>query len=196
MVKDVVDKTATRTTDDAVLCQSWRDIVGTNYNTPAHVINISARILEKENLNLEDVVAIYAKQSMSIFDAIVAAFDAKFYYVILRPITYIRGVMGNNAWNPLYTTIIHPSYPATMPSAAAAGFRIMEDVLGKNYAFTDSSLSNLYGKRNYSSFDELVGDIGKTRLLSGHNFQPAIDAGITQGNTVAELTSSIPLKKE
>lgn len=196
MIKDVVDKTAARTPDDAVLCQSWRDIVGTNYNTPAHVLNITTRILEKEGMNLEDVAVIYAKQGMATFDAIVSAFDGKFYYSLLRPITYIRGVMGNTTWNPLYTTIIHPSYPATMPGASAAGFQILENVLGKNYAFKDSSLSNLYGIRNYSSFEGIVTDVGKTRLLSGHNFQPAIDAGRLQGIAVAELTEALPLKKE
>lgn len=195
MVKDVVDRSNARTADEAVLCQSWRDIVGTNFNTPAHVLNITTFIMEAKAPDLEDAAVIYAKQGMAVFDAIVSAFDAKFYYSLLRPITYVRGPMANNTWNPLYITIIHPSYPATMPSASAAGFRILEQAFGGNVEFTDNSLSNLYGSRNYSSFAEVIQDVGKTRVVSGHNFQISVDAGIMQGKKVADITNALPFRK-
>lgn len=189
--QDVVDRTAARTADEAVLCQSWRDLVGTNYNTPAHVLHISTRILEKEIIPLDGAAVIYAKQVAAMYDAVVSVFYAKYYYAQLRPITYIRGVMNNGSWNSLYPTIQHPSYPSTMSGVAAAGFMIVAKHIGEDYVFTDSTLSSLYGKREYRSFDEIITDVGKTRLLSGHNYQAAIDAGIRQGKLVADLTDDL-----
>ena len=191
MFTDVVDKTAARTADDAVLCQSWRDLVGTNYNTPAHVLHISTRILEKEAMPLDGAALIYVKQTTAMYDAVVSAFYAKFYYAQLRPITFIRGVINNSTWNSLYPTIPHPAYPSTMTSVASAGFNIMAKHLGESYAFADSSLRQLYGIRNYQSFDEIIADVGKTRLLSGHNYQAAINAGMVQGLAVADRTDDM-----
>jgi hypothetical protein len=189
--QDVVDRTAARTPDDATLCQSWRDLVGTNYNTPAHVLNLTTGILEKETFPLDAAALIYVKQVTAMYDAVVSVFYAKYYYSMQRPITYIRGVMNNSSWNSLYPTIPHPAYPSTMSGVAAAGFTILAKHIGEDYAFTDSTLSSLYGRRNYLSFDEIISDVGRTRLLSGHNYQAAIDAGILQGQLIAHLTDDL-----
>lgn len=192
---DVITKTAARTPDDALLCQSWRDLVGTNYNTPSHVLRITTDILADEPMDLEQAAALYAKQGMAMFDAVVSAFNAKFHYSLLRPITYIRGVMMNAAWNPLYITIIHPSYPSTMPCAAAAGFQVVATAIGQERSFEDRSLENLYGVRSYKGFDAVIADVGRTRVLSGHNFQFAVDAGINQGLQVADAVNALPFRK-
>ena len=145
-------------------------------------------------MNLEDASVLYAKQSIAMFDAIAATFYAKFDMSILRPVTYIQNFIDPN-WNSVYPTPQHPSYPAIAPSATAAAVVIWEDVFGKNYNFIDDSQSNLYGDWSYSSFADLLKDVGRSRSHSGLNFVPSVESGINQGTLVGEMVNALPFKK-
>ena len=184
-----------RTQDDINICQHWRDLVGTNYHTPSHMLKLTSEIITKDKLNLEDASVVYAKVSIAIFDAIAALFKAKFHYAALRPITYIRNVMGFTAWNSLYPTPAHPAYPASAICAAAAGAAILKKTFGTNYSFIDSTQKALYGSWTYSSFDGLVQDAGRSRTHSGINFKFAVDAAIIQGGNVGQMIYQLPFKK-
>lgn len=185
------------TLQDSIIVEAWRDRVGMNYNTPSHVVKLATEITSKEKLNLEEASVFFAKLTMSLFDAVVAVFYAKFHtsLSLIRPITYIRDVMGKTTWNSVYPTIIHPSYPATMPGAAAAGAEILEQTYGANYSFTDSTQKEIYGSFNFNSFADMVKDVGKSRTHSGHNFKQSVDAGIIQGRAIATKVNQLPFKK-
>ncbi len=183
------------TAADNQVSQSWRDLVGTNLNTPAHMLKLTAQILEKENRNLEDAATILAKEGMAMHDAIVAAFDQKFEFALLRPITYIRDVLSHNSWNTLYPTPQHPAYPAVSTAAAASSVVILEKAFGTAYSFLDSTQKTLYGTYTYSTFNQLLDDVGKSRVLSGLNYQFATDDGITLGRFTGNHIANLPFKK-
>jgi len=185
------------TLQDSMIVEAWRDRVGINFNTPSHILKLATEIVIKEKTNLEDAVVLFAKLTMSLSDAVVSSFYAKFHpsIALIRPITYIRNVMGKPTWNSVYPTIIHPSYPATMPSAAAAGAEILEQAFGINYSFADSTQKSLYGTFYFDSFADMVEDAGISRTHSGHNFRQSVNAGITQGRAVAAKVQQLPFKK-
>ena len=191
---EVYNLTQNLTPTDLVNIQAWRDILGTNYNTPSHVLKLTSKFIKNENINLEDASVIYAKQSIAMFDAIAATFYAKFDKSLLRPVTYIQSFI-DPTWNSVYPTPQHPSYPAVAPSAAAAAVVIWEDVFGKQYNFVDDSQSSLYGDWNYSSFSDLLEDVGKSRSNSGLNFVSSVESGINQGTLVGEMVNALPFKK-
>ncbi|QNA44014.1 phosphatase PAP2 family protein [Lacibacter sediminis] len=182
------------TVDDIRLSQAWRDIRG-NYNTPAHIAKLTSQIITKEHTNLEEASVIYAKTFCSMFDAIAAVFKAKFTYSLLRPITYIRNVMGFNNWTTVIPTLQHPSYPSTSACAAASAVHVLEESFGTEYAVIDSTQNTLYGTWTYSSLDGFLQDVGKSRLVSGINFRFSVNAGINQGRQVGQLFVDLPLKK-
>lgn len=179
---------------DLVNIQAWRDILGTNYNTPSHVLKLTSKFIENEKINLEDASVIYAKQSIAMFDAIAATFYSKFNISLLRPVTYIQSFI-DPTWNSVYPTPQHPSYPAVAPSAAAAAVVIWNDVFGENYNFVDDTQSNLYGDWGYSSFADLLNNVGHSRSYSGLNFVLSVQSGIKQGTQVGELVNALPFKK-
>lgn len=179
---------------DLTTIQAWRDILGTNYNTPSHVLKLTSNFIGIEKINLEDASIIFAKQSIAMFDAIAATFYAKFDMSLLRPVTYIQNII-DPTWNSVYPTPQHPSYPAIAPSAAAAAVVIWEDVFGENYNFVDDTQSNLYGNWSYSSFKGLLEDVGRSRSHSGLNFVPSVESGINQGTLVGEMVNALPFKK-
>lgn len=180
--------------EDKAICQAWRDLLGINFNTPAHTLKLTAEIIAIENTDLENASVIFAKQGIAIFDAIASAFNSKFHYSLLRPVTFIKGQIDPN-WNSLYPTPQHPSYSAVAPAAAAAAVAIMENAFGKNYSFTDDTQTNLYGNWEYASFDELLLDVGRSRTHSGLNFQISVDAGIVQGRYIGERVNGLRFKK-
>ena len=129
------------------------------------------------------------------FDAIASTIGAKFHYSTLRPITFIREVMGIEDWNSIYPTPQHPSYPAIAPSVAAAGIVMLEKQFGNNYKFTDSTQHALYGSPNYNSLNNLIKDVGKSRTHSGLNFEISVTEGTKQGRAVGEMIYNLPFKK-
>ena len=184
----------TLTPDNIKLVTHWRDIIGTNYNQPSHTLKLTAEFIKKENVNLEDASVLFAKQTFAAFDAIVAASKAKFHYSLQRPITYIRNVMGFTGWNSVYPTPQLPSYP-TYQGLQASSITILESYFGKNYAFIDSVHHALYGSFTYASLNALLNDIKSSYIMSGTEFQFAIDAGVSQGQAVGKLINALPFKK-
>lgn len=194
MANELYQVSLTLTPDDIKLAQSWRDFFP-NFNTPSHMLKLSSQIAAKEKLNLEDAAVFYAKLNISMSDAIAAVFKSKFHYAQVRPITYIRNVIGQNSWNTVTPTPQHPAYPATVPSAAAASVTILEKFFGNNYPVIDSTQQEWIGTWNYASLDEFSKNVGRSKILAGHNYKPAIDAGINQGRTVGNMVHILPFKK-
>jgi hypothetical protein len=183
------------TPDDIRISQSWRDLIGVNFNAPGHILRLTSQIVEKENMDLEKASVLFAKQGMAMFDAIAVIFKRKFEFSLLRPVTYIRNVQGHSNWNSLYPTPQHPSYPAVAPGAAGAAVVILEKTFGYHYNFLDSTQHTLYGTWTYSDFDQMLEDVGKSRTLSGINFQFAVNDGKLIGRRIGEKIDALPFKK-
>ena len=182
------------TAEESRAFNNWRDIQGTNYTPPAHTLRIATEIIIKEKPDLEFAAEFFAKQTMAAADAIGAVFNAKFHYALLRPVTYIRNILGYTTWNSLSPAPQHPSYPDEM-NATASTVAILENYLGTNYSFIDSTQKSLYGSFTYASLNDLLLDIGKARTHGGVTFDFCIDAGIAQGRSVAAMVNALPFKK-
>lgn len=172
---------------------NWRDL-SPNYNPIAHMLKISTEIFIKEKLNLEDASVLFAKQTMAASDAASAVFKSKFHYALIRPVTYIRGVMGQNTWLSFGTTPQTPSYPDEL-AVTAASVDILENYFGANYAVTDSVHQSTHGVFSYSSLDALVLDVVEARISGGTCFRFGGDAGVIQGRKVGQMINVLPFKK-
>lgn len=184
MAQEVYTTTMNATDQEKLISQAWRDLIGTNFNTPAHILRFTADIMNKENTNLEDAAVIFAKQGIAMFDAIASAVGAKFHYSLIRPITYIHNVLGHTSFQTLYPTVQHPSYPAVAPAAANAALIVLEEAWGNKYAFVDSTQETLYGAWAYPSFSAVAKDVAISRTHSGQNFRFAVEAGASLGRDV------------
>ncbi|ULQ55472.1 vanadium-dependent haloperoxidase [Flavihumibacter rivuli] len=180
-------------TDETNQFNNWRDIAP-NYNPLAHMLRISTQIMVKEGLNLEDAATLYAKQTIAGSDAIIAVFKSKFHYSLLRPVTYIRNVLGQGTWSSLPNTPQTPSYPDEM-SATASSVAILENYFGTNYSFVDDIHKATHGEWTYTSFDQMLEDIVQARVSGGTTFRFAGDAGINQGRLVGNMVDQLPFKK-
>ena len=181
------------TAEEIRAVSNWRDL-SPNYNPPAHALKLSTEIIKKEKSNLEDASVIFAKLTMAAFDAVAAVFKAKFHYALIRPVTYIRNVMGHNTWNSFVTTPQTPSYPDEL-SATASSVAILENYYGTNYAVADSVHLATHGIFTYPSLNAILLDVVEARVSGGTIFRFGGETGITQGRAVGEMVNALPFKK-
>jgi hypothetical protein len=75
---------------------------------------------------------------------------------LVRPITYIREVMGYDSWNSFLTTPAHPEYSSAHAVLSMAAAETMESVFGNIGSFTDHTYDYMgFAARTYSSFEAI-----------------------------------------
>lgn len=185
MVKEVYDASLVLTTDQKAMAMFWRDVPGVS--SPGHWLSILQQVVKQAESGLDKAALAYALTGTAINDALIACFDAKYEYSLVRPITYIREVMGHTAWNSFLGTPAHPEYSSAHSSLSIAAARVIEKVFGNVGSFTDHTYDYLgFAPRTYTSIVAIGVEAGRSRFYAGIHYNPSIDAGILQGNKVAE----------
>jgi hypothetical protein len=180
--------------DDILLAKTWADIPG-NYNGQGHFTNVLTQLLGENNANLELAAYAYAKHGMALADAAISVFKTKYKYLLIRPVSYIRNVIGKPTWNTVIPTPSHPEYSAAHATLSGASQKILESLFGKKYAFIDHTHDALYGPRSYTSFEDYANQSGWSRVLAGVHYKPSVDVALVSGRKVGDYINSIPLKK-
>jgi len=183
MVNELYTISLSLTHEDSIIAKFWGDQPG-NLNVPAHATNILTQLIVKNKLDLGAAAAAYALHGIAMNDASISVFKTKYKYNLLRPITYIRDVMGHTNWNSVIPTPPHPEYTAAHAVISAASATVLEKIFGQHYSFTDHSYDATYGARSYNSFDDYAKEAGLARLLAGIHYGPSIATGLKQGRQV------------
>lgn len=172
----------------------WADGAGTI--TPAgHSVSILNNILVREDANLEEAALAYAKLGISISDAFLACWKAKYIYNLCRPVTYIRQHI-DSTWLPLIATPPFPEYPSGHSSQSGAMYTVMTDMFGEPYAFIDSTHgTNHGGPRAFNSFYNAAYEAAQSRLYGGIHYEmgniAGFGLGINVGNNVIDLFNQL-----
>jgi hypothetical protein len=184
MAKDVYDKSQTLTPEQTAMALYHRDVPG--YPGGGSVVAILAQVIEKAECKLDVAALAYAKSGIAFSDAITLCFIEKYARNVVRPITYIRNVMGYNNWSPLFATPGHPEFPAAHAVNGGALSVMLADVFGSNFNFTLKTYGYIgLPDRNYKSFDELATEMANSRVFGGIHYQPSCDKGLIMGKKVA-----------
>jgi hypothetical protein len=189
MVKELYDVSQSLTPKQTATALYWRDVPGTT--TPGHYVSIIKQVLEQDKTMLDKAAIAYAQTGITVYDAAISCWQAKYSYNLVRPITYIRTVMGHSSWSPVFATPPHPEYPAAHAVLSAAAADALSYVFGDNYSFTDHTYDYLgMAFRPYTSFRAFGEDAGYSRLYGGIHYRPSIIAGLQQGRKVAANINS------
>src|SRR5262249_7181393 len=97
MVKQVHDASQTLTDDQKAMAMFWRDIPGVS--SPGHWLSILQQVIKQTGTDLTRAALAYALTGTAVNDALIACFKTKYQHSLVRPITYIREVMGYTTWN-------------------------------------------------------------------------------------------------
>ena len=194
MANDVYTLSQTLTQRDTVTVRYWHDIAGL-LSVPAHFTNIATQIIEKEGLPLFESAMVYAKNGIAIREAGIVLFKTKYTYNVVRPITYIRSVLGRSTWNSVLPTPANPEYSSAKVVTVKAVATVFENIFGSNYGFTDNTYNAVYGTRSYTSFSQFTDECVSARLMAGFTYKPTADASLVQGKRLGDLVNAIKFKK-
>jgi len=136
---------------------------------------------------------VLATLDVSMADAAIGCWDAKYTYTAWRPITAIREAAndGNSAttadpaWKPLFATPGHPEYPSGHSCLSGAAATVLSHEFRNRIHFDITSDLMLGVKRSYRSLSEALDEVVNARVFAGIHFRQACEEGTELGKSVA-----------
>jgi hypothetical protein len=195
MVKEVYDVSQSLTPEQRATGLYYRDNPGYG---GGHYISILKLVLQQENASLDISALAYAKAGIAVVDAGIGCWKVKYTYNNLRPITYIRNVMGYTTWTPLFATPPFPDYISGHSTLAGAVAEVFTSMFGDNYHLTNNTYSFLnMPDQHYTSFYDMADQIGKSRVYAGIHYTTSCVEGNKLGQKVARnILNTLKFKKE
>ena len=161
---------------------------------PGHWNDIATDIAQAEGLSLTETALLLATLNVAEADAIIAAWDAKYFYDTWRPVTAIQNAddIGNRwvsedpDWLPLLVTPNHPEYVSGHSAISAAAAEVLTAFFGKHYEFSFTAPAPTHATREFDSFWDAANEAGMSRIYGGIHFSFANKDGLELGEDVAE----------
>ena len=130
---------------------------------------------------------------MSITDAMIGCWDAKYQYAYWRPVTAIHNALddGNPAtapdttWSPLFTTPAHPEYPSGHSCLSGAAAAVLVNEFGEQVRFNVESDTMIGVVRSFTGPAAALEDVKNARIFAGIHFRTACDIGTRLGSNIA-----------
>jgi hypothetical protein len=170
------------------IARFWADNPGATGTPPGHWIRIVSQVVDQYDMTLADAVQGYVRVGLAVNDAFISCWDMKYYYNLLRPITFIQDPAGINdpGWttleSPALNTPPFPEYTSGHSVQSGAASRVLTDLWG-DLAFDDATNSP---QRSFDSFDAAADEAAISRLYGGIHFRSGIDRGVQQGRCVGQ----------
>ncbi len=185
MAKDVYDKSLVLTPDQLAMAVYHRDAPG--YPGGGHFVSILSQVLSKAQPALDIAALAYAKVGLSQHDATIILFTDKYNYKTMRPVTYIKTVMGHPGWTTAIPTPNHPEFPSGHAVTNASVIAMLENMFGNNFQLTLHTYDYLnLPARSYNSFDEMGKEMSDSRVYGSLHYQSTCDNSRLQGRKVGE----------
>lgn len=185
MVKDVYDRSQTLSSKQIDMALYHRDAPG--YPGGGHFVAILSQVFTKAQATLDMGALAYVKVGLASHDAGTICFIEKYKIKLVRPLHYIRDVMGFTDWSPVIPTPNHPEFPSAHAVNSAAVAEMLTNVFGSNFKFTLNTYDYLnFAPRSYNSFYEMASEMAESRIYAGIHYQASCDKGAALGKTAAQ----------
>jgi hypothetical protein len=190
----------TRTAEQTDIARFWAGPSGT-VQPPGHWNGIARGVADAQGNSLAQNARMLALLNIGMADALITAWDSKFEYGFVRPVTAIRNAdndgnpdtAADTAWSPLLGTPPHPSYMAAHSSLSATAATILAEFYGNDaIAFTSSAEVAAGGAvitRSFNGFWQAAQEAGASRIYGGIHWSFDNQAGLTAGHSVGEFVT-------
>ena len=183
-----------RTAEQTDIARFWSTNAIVQYNTAFK------SIAQSRGLDAVDTARLYAMGNIVGVDALIACFDAKYFYLNWRPQYAIPqgdadgnpATAGDPAWTPLLATPNHPEYPAAHGCFSGASTETLSYFFSTdNVTFTITS--NFPGVttpvRTYSSFSQALQEVLDARIYGGMHYRNSTHKGAILGKQVSHFAT-------
>jgi membrane-associated phospholipid phosphatase len=187
------NSSTTRTADETTLAKFWG---------AAPIWNVWNEIAQKlavaRHASLERTVTVFENLDLSLADATIAMYDAKYHYLVWRPVTAIElgntignpGIAGDPTWLPLAVTAADPSYPGAHATISEAAATVLRTFYGDDQQLAVTSDGDPGVTRSFDSFQAAANEATLSRLFAGQHTMIDLVAGQRLGHRVAEFVLS------
>jgi hypothetical protein len=152
------------------------------------------------HLGLAENARYFAMLTTASADALIACWDAKYFYNFWRPVTAIRaGDSDGNprtapdpTWIAQVVTPNHPEYPAAHGCFSGASTETLKHFFGTDEVefSMDSTVPGLLNPvRTYSRFSEALHEVLEARIYGGMHYRNSTRIGAHVGKQVSRLTT-------
>lgn len=161
--------------------------VGKKKITPGgHWMGIAAIAAKQTNAGPVKVAQGYALTAVALYDAFIACWDEKYRSSVVRPVTVINEMIGQD-FVPFLQTPPFPEYPSGHSSITASASTVLAHLYGESFAFQDTSDLRYIGmQRHFRSFQEAAAEASISRLYGGIHYRNSVDEGARQGKKVGQ----------
>jgi membrane-associated phospholipid phosphatase len=189
-VKSLGQNTSTtRTADQTVAAKFWAPPIWNTWN------EIADRAVIARHANLETSARLFAVLNLTFADSVIAFYDAKYHYLVWRPVTAIRlgssignpAIAGDPAWTPLAVTAPDPSYPGAHSTISAAGASVLSAFFGEGGRIDVTSDALPGVVRSFTSYRAIATEAGLSRIFAGQHTPLDDVAGQLLGTQVAQF---------
>ena len=160
--------------------------------------NLSALAVSR-GLDALETARLFAMAHTAAADAIIAGFEAKYFFRTWRPRTAIPraaedgnpGTEPDPAWKPLLS-VNHPEYPSGHAFYSTALTDAIADFFGTDKVEVSMVTSKeavpqlMTTERTYASLSALMKEVGNARVWSGLHYRNSMDEGATLGHRIAD----------
>ncbi|MFO1065366.1 MAG: phosphatase PAP2 family protein [Pirellulales bacterium] len=191
-----------RTDEQTAIALFWADGGGTA-TPPGHWNRITSDVTLARNSNLIETARAFALVDLAMADAGIAAWEAKYYYDLWRPIDAIRkaetdgneGTQADSNWIPLLKTPPFPTYTSGHSTFSGAASAVLAFLFGDETPF-DSTSDGQDGPeqrplspdklttRHFNSFSSAAEEAGISRIYGGIHFSFDNSAGLQLGRQI------------
>lgn len=158
--------------------------------------SVARSLSSTQPMPLPQRARMFALLNIAMFDAYLAVFDTKYHYNFWRPITAIRNgdqdgsdaTERDPAWRPLIDTPPHPEYPCAHCAADGAAGVILKSAFGAGTVptFRLTFLAMPDVTREYTSIQQMQGEIFMARIWGGVHFRNSNEVGEMLGAKIGE----------
>jgi membrane-associated phospholipid phosphatase len=184
------DTSTTRTADETTQAQFWgASPIWNVWN------EIAQKLAVARHASLERTVTVFGNLDLTLADATIAMYDAKYHYLVWRPVTAIQlgdtignpGITGDPAWLPLTVTAADPSYPGAHATISEAAATVLAAFYGGHQQLTVTSDGDPGVTRSFGGFQAAADEATLSRLFAGQHTMIDLVAGQQLGHQVAQF---------
>ena len=149
-----------------------------------HWLDIAGIAAGVAGLDFDKTVEVQTLVAVTLMDAFIACWDAKYKTNRLRPETYINRYMDTK-WQPLLQTPPFPEYTSGHSVISTASAEVLSYLLGERLDYTDNA-EELFDvqPRSFHSFREAAEEAAISRLYGGIHYRDGVTSGQVQGKAL------------
>jgi hypothetical protein len=159
---------------------------------------LARQLIAARHLNLVDSARFMALFAVTLTDAYIAVFDAKYHYELWRPVTAIRNAdVTNNpdterdaTWQPLENTPMHPEYPCAHCIESGAARVVLESLGGPLPELSLTSTTAPGVTHRWSNLGDFTTEVADARIWAGFHYRFSTRVGTDLGRQVGEYVAN------